>query len=86
MRNPNRKYRKAMVVALDKCRSSATYMPVSRFTAARCLKTFERINAVPFDPLNPLHVMAVTGMGPHEALHRKLRKLWKTSAPSSQSW
>jgi len=52
---------------------SALFKGSSLSNGLRCIRTFERVNEVRFDPFNEQHIAAVRGMGVHEELFRKVR-------------
>ncbi len=70
-----RSYVKAMLHALDRCKTGYGAMEsVSRTDALRCIKEFEQTNRCQFDPHNSYHVEIVSGMAPFSRTIRKVGK------------
>lgn len=68
-----RSYVKAMLHALDRCKTGYGIMKsVSRADALRCIREFEQTNQCQFDPHDSYHVQIVTGMAPHSKTIRKV--------------
>lgn len=63
--------------AMNKCRANVfTGKMCSESAGFRCIKDFEQINGVRFDPQNTLHVDTVTGMGPTRELLDDVKAIW----------
>lgn len=68
-----RSYVKAMLHALDRCKTGFGAMTsVSRADALRCIREFEQTNNCQFDPHDSYHVEIVTGMAPFSKTIRKI--------------
>ena len=67
-------WRKAMLEAIRRAaRETALFKGTTLTNGLRCIRTFERVNGIAFDPLNPRHCDTVDGMGVHEAINRRVR-------------
>ena len=67
-------YRKAMMRAINlAAQETSLFKGTTRANGLRCIRTFERVNGVAFDPFNDSHLRTVRGMGVHEAIHRRVR-------------
>ena len=69
-------FRKSMLRAIDKCRQGYGSMKTTtRQAGLRCIREFERINGITFDPFNSGHVDTVKGMGPFSVTFYRIRKI-----------
>jgi hypothetical protein len=57
--------------------SSALFKGSSLANGLRCIRTFERVNRIRFDPTNRSHLDTVRGMGVHEQLFRRVAAITK---------
>ena len=70
----DKKWRKAMMAAIRRsARETSLFAGTTLTNGLRCIRTFERVNNVAFDPFDSYHCSIVDGMAVHEAIHRKLR-------------
>jgi hypothetical protein len=70
----DKKWRKAMLKAIRKsARETSLFKGTTLTNGLRCIRTFERVNGVAFNPFDSYHCSLVDGMAVHEAIHRKLR-------------
>lgn len=79
-RKERQRYRRAMSKAIDTCvHGSALFnvKGVGTTDALRCIRTFERVNGISFDPFNERHVDHIRGMATHENFFRRARKLFE---------
>lgn len=66
--------RAAMMKAIRlAARETSLFKGTTLTNGLRCIRTFERVNGIKFDPKNRAHLRTVDGMAVHEAIHRKLR-------------
>lgn len=71
-----RRYVKAMLAALDRCRNGLGMMKdTTRSRALYCIREFEQINGVTFDPFNSYHCQVIAGMGPFSATFWRVKRL-----------
>lgn len=74
---PKPKWRQEMMVAIRECASEgALFKGTSLSFGLRCIRTFERVNGLAFDPFNRPHRDTVRHMGTHEYLHWKMRRFF----------
>lgn len=67
-------WRKAMLDAIRRAaRETALFKGTTLANGLRCIRTFERVNGIAFDPFNPRHCEMVDGMGVFEAIYRRVR-------------
>lgn len=68
-------YRKAMLEAINEARRGNGIMKdASMAEGLRCIREFEAINNVAYDPFSSLHRMYTAGMGPFSATFTSLRR------------
>jgi hypothetical protein len=73
-----------MLAAIDRCRAGNGIMrTVPRWAGLRCIREFERINGVEFDPFSAAHLMTVGGMGPFSATFFAVRVRFERLAPTT---
>lgn len=68
-----RRYRKAMLTAIEQARHNTMMKTATKASGLRCIREFEKINGVDFDPFDRSHVFTVSGMAPFCQLFRHLR-------------
>jgi hypothetical protein len=74
MGRQDRKWRKAMMAAIRRsARETSLFKGTTLTNGLRCIRTFERVNGIAFDPFNSYHCQIVDGNGVHEGIYRKLR-------------
>lgn len=67
-------YREAMMQAIREAAApSELFKGTSLAYGLRCIRTFERVNNLPFDPFNKLHRDTTRHMAVHEATFRRVR-------------
>lgn len=67
-----------MLRAINKARYNVLVKGITTKTnGLRCIKTFEEVNNIKFDPFCSEHVDKVAGMGNYEDLFRKINLLLK---------
>lgn len=71
----SRKWRKAMLAAIDKAAAETSLFKGSSKTyGLRAIRRFEEVNKRPFDPFDSYHCSIVHGMGVHEKIHFPVRR------------
>ena len=62
-----------MAAIRNAARETSLFKGTTLTNGLRCIRTFERVNGIAFDPFDAYHCRLVDGMAVHEAIHRKLR-------------
>jgi hypothetical protein len=74
-----RRYVFAMMRAIGKAQYNVWGGPRStRTDGLRVIRTFERVNKIPFDPFDHYHVDLIKGWGHHEGFFRAAKRILKT--------
>lgn len=69
-------YRKAMMAAVrEAAKPSVLFKGSSLTNAMRAIRTFERVNGLPFDPYDDRHLDTVRSMGVHEQIFRRVDRI-----------
>ncbi len=71
--NRSRKYKKAMLKAIDIARSVSNGIDVKKYSKTdgfRVIKRFEAVNDISFDPFDSSHLRMITGKANHERFFR----------------
>lgn len=77
------KRRKAMLNAIKlAARETSLFKGTTLTNGLRCIRTFERVNGIPFDPFDSYHLSVIDGMAVHEAIYRSVRLLRPNHTPS----
>ena len=72
------RYVRAMMKAIKlSCKDILTGRVTSKTYGLRCIRTFERVNDVVFDPFDKSHVDCISGMANHEEFFRKAKRILK---------
>ena len=80
MAKRSKRYLRAMLRAIDLARKPDTFWDGKRYSKTyglRVIKTFERVNGVPFDPFNGEHLSLIEGNAHHEHFFRTGKQLFK---------
>jgi len=75
-----KRYVKYMFKAIKKCMGKCILFNndgVTKSDALRCIRRFEIVNSVSFDPFNKEHVELITGMALHARFFRQARLAMK---------
>ena len=74
-----RRYVRAMMRAISLAQGSvwSDDVRVSRTHGLRVIRSFERVNKIPFDPFDHSHVHLIEGMGHHEHFFRDARLMFR---------
>jgi hypothetical protein len=60
-----------MAAIREAAAESALFRGSSLSDGLRCIRTFERVNGIPFDPFDDYHRSLIEGMGAHERIFRR---------------
>ena len=77
--DPRKRYVRAMMSAIRKAAKTSDWwggVDASKTNGLRVIKTFEKVNGIPFDPFDPAHIRLIEGNGHHEEFFRKMRMLF----------
>lgn len=75
-------WRQEMMVAIKEAAAPSAIMKgTSKTFGLRCIRTFERVNSVPFDPFDRYHRSLVRGMGAFEATFWRVNRLHNRTTP-----
>lgn len=75
-----------MLRAMEAARESRIFVnKASRTDALHCIRIFERVNAVEFDPSDSSHIQTISGMANYAALHRGLGRIFKKPIDQASS-
>ncbi len=68
------RFRRAMMAAVKEAATETVLFKGSSLpNGLRCIRTFERVNGIAYDPFNESHRAKTRGNGVHEALFQRLR-------------
>jgi hypothetical protein len=70
-------YVKGMMRAIDKARNPSLIYDkrFSKTDGLRVIRSFERVNEIPFDPYNKTHLLYISRMAGHEHFFRRFKKV-----------
>lgn len=77
-------YRRAMMDAIREAAAPSALMKGTSLTfGLRCIRIFESVNGITFDPFNSSHREKVGGRGAYACVFWRVRRIWPTPPPTS---